>query len=272
MTPRRPTAGARAITMMWERRHVIATFVILFLAWEYLTKLFAVPTYLLPPPSMVVSEFSRRWVRVSGHVWSTTIEIVAGFVVSILVSIPLALAIANSRFIEKTVYPVIVFLQIIPKIAIAPLFVIWFGVGFTPRILLVFLLCFFPIVIASIAGFRSVRPEVVEFARSTGANQWLMFRKISVPSALPSIFTGLKVAAALAATAAVVSEFVASDRGLGYLLLEFNADLNTPMVFGIIVILSFIGLIVYYTVELIERLAIPWHVSQRGHGGALGTM
>ena len=99
-----------------------------------------------------------------------------------------------------------------------------------------------------------------------------MFYKIQLPQALPHIFTGLKVGAALAATAAVVAEFVASDRGLGYLLLEFQGDLNTPMAFGIIVLLSFIGLVVYYLVELIERLMIPWHVSQRGHGTTVGTM
>jgi NitT/TauT family transport system permease protein len=267
-----PPRSARAVAWAWERRHVIATFVLLFLAWEFLTRRFGVPEYLLPPPSTIARELARRWSRVSAHVGSTTIEIVLGYLVSIVVSIPLALAIASSRFVEKTAYPVIVFLQIIPKIAIAPLFVIWFGIGITPRVLIVFLLCFFPIVIASIAGFRSVRPEIVELARSTGAGQWLMFRKISVPAALPSIFTGLKVAAALAATAAVVSEFVAADRGLGYLLLEFQGDLNTPMVFGIIVLLSFIGLLVYYLVELIERLTIPWHVSQRGHGATVGTM
>jgi NitT/TauT family transport system permease protein len=267
-----PPRAARAFARAWEHRHGIATFVLLFVAWEFLARRLGVPEYLLPPPSTIAREIARRWPRVADNVWSTTIEIVLGFVVAVLVSIPLALAIANSRFIEKTAYPVIVFLQIIPKIAIAPLFVIWFGIGITPRVLIVFLLCFFPIVIASIAGFRSVRPEIVELARSTGAGRWLMFRKISVPAALPSIFTGLKVAAALAATAAVVSEFVASDRGLGYLLLEFQGDLNTPMVFGIIVLLSFIGLVVYYLVELIERLAIPWHVSQRGNGTTVGTM
>ncbi len=267
-----PPRSLRVAAWGWDRRHVIATFVLLFLAWEYLVKLIGVPEYLLPPPTTIAREFARRWPRVAGHVGSTTIEIVLGYLLSIVVSIPLALAIANSRFIEKTAYPVIVFLQIIPKIAIAPLFVIWFGIGITPRVLIVFLLCFFPIVIASIAGFRSVRPEIMELARSTGAGRWLMFRKISVPAALPSIFTGLKVAAALAATAAVVSEFVASDRGLGYLLLEFQGDLNTPMVFGIIVLLSFIGLAVYYFVELIERLMIPWHVSQRGDGTTMGAM
>jgi NitT/TauT family transport system permease protein len=165
---------------------------------------------------------------------------------------------------EQSVYPVIVFLQIIPKIAIAPLFIIWFGFGFTPKLLLVFLLSFFPIVVASIAGFKSADRDVMDFARTTGASSLRMFLKISLPQALPQIFTGLKVGAALAATAAVVAEFVASDKGLGYLLLQYNGQLDTPMVFAIIVLLSLIGLAVYYTVEVIERIAIPWHVSQQG--------
>ncbi|MFQ5973524.1 MAG: ABC transporter permease, partial [Alphaproteobacteria bacterium] len=176
----------------------------------------------------------------------------------------LALAIAYSRFIESTLYPVIVFLQIVPKIAIAPLFIIWFGFGFTPKLLLVFLLSFFPIVVSAIAGFKSLDPEIEDLARSTGASEWLMFKKVRLPHAVPSIFTGMKVGAALSATAAVVAEFVASDKGLGFLLLEYNGNLETAMVFAVIVILSAIGLVVYYAVEVLERLTIPWHVSQRG--------
>ena len=156
----------------------------------------------------------------------------------------------------------IVFLQIVPKIAVAPLFIIWFGFGFTPKLLLVFLLSFFPIVVSGIAGFKSIDPEIMDFARSTGAGDFLMFVKIRLPHALPEIFTGLKVGAAFSATAAVVAEFVASDRGLGYLLLQYNGDLNTPMVFATIILLSAIGLAVYYAVALLERLTIPWHVSQ----------
>jgi NitT/TauT family transport system permease protein len=164
---------------------------------------------------------------------------------------------------ENAVYPVIVFLQIVPKIAIAPLFIIWFGFGFLPKLLLVFLLSFFPIVVASIAGFKAVDSDIMDFARTTGAGGWRLFFKIRLPQALPQIFTGLKVGAALSATAAVVAEFVASDKGLGYLLLQYNGQLETPMVFAIVVLLSLIGLAVYYAVELLERFAIPWHVSQQ---------
>ena len=226
-------------------------------------------TYLLPPPSMIWTEFASRWHHVINNTWVTTSEIVAGYLAAVVVSIPMAISIAYSKLVEKTIYPLIVFLQIVPKIAIAPLFIIWFGFGFTPKLLVVFLLSFFPIVVSAIAGFKSIDDETMELARSTGASEWMIFRKIRMPHALPSIFTGLKVAAALSSTAAVVAEFVASDKGLGYLLLQYNGDLETAMVFATIIVLSIVGLIVYYLVELIEKLTIPWHVSQRGEGGGM---
>lgn len=237
-------------------------FLLLFLVWEISVHVFRVHEYILPPPSQVMSALVRNWQPVLTSAGTTSLEIVAGYVLAIVVSIPLAIGIVFSRAMEETVYPVVVFLQIIPKIAVAPLFIIWFGFGFTPKLLLVFLLSFFPIVVSSIAGFKSIDPEIMDFARSTGAGGLRLFAKIRLPHALPEIFTGLKVGAALSATAAVVAEFVASDRGLGYLLLQYNGDLDTPMVFATIILLSLIGLAIYYAVEFIERCAIPWHASQ----------
>ncbi len=246
-----------------QRGGALAIFVLLLVIWEVAVRTTGIKEYLLPPPSKVWTEFWKRHHLVAGGAWVTTQEILAGYALAVAVSIPLALAVAYSRFMEQAVYPVIVFLQIVPKIAIAPLFIIWFGFGFAPKLLLVFLLSFFPIVVSSIAGFKSADPDVMDFARTTGAGGLKLFLKISLPQALPHIFTGLKVGAALAATAAVVAEFVASDKGLGYLLLQYNGQLDTPMVFATIVILSLIGLAVYYAVEIMERIAIPWHVSQQ---------
>jgi len=236
------------------------------LLWEVSVRLLGIKEYLLPPPSTIWTEFLKRAPTVLDGAWVTTQEILGGYLLAVVVSIPFALAVTYSRFMETAVYPVVVFLQIVPKIAIAPLFIIWFGFGYTPKLLIVFLLSFFPIVVSSIAGFKSVDPEIMDFARTTGAGGWKMFVRIRLPQALPEIFTGLKVGAALSATAALVAEFVASDRGLGYLLLQYNGNLETPMVFAIIVVLSAIGLALYYTVELIERLTIPWHVSQNAAG------
>jgi len=241
----------------------ISSFVILFAAWEIGVRLFSMPTYILPAPSVVVTALMAKLPRVLDGAWITGQEIVVGYICAILVSIPLALCLALSRTLERMVFPVVVFFQIIPKVAIAPLFVIWFGFGLLPKILIVFLLAFFPMLANGISGFKSVPADIMEFARSTGAGRLLTFWKVRLPHALPSIFTGLKISAALSAIGAVVGEFVAADKGLGYLLLEYNGDIDTPMVFAVIVVLSSIGLLVYGTVALIERTAIPWHVSQR---------
>jgi NitT/TauT family transport system permease protein len=258
-----PVGSSSRRTWIGRRLGAVGAFLLFFAVWELGVRLFGVKEYLLPPPTVVVGALVQNYAKVLESALVTTNEIIAGYALAVAVSIPLALAIAYSRFMEETVYPVIVFLQIVPKIAIAPLFLIWFGFGFTPKLLLVFLLSFFPIVVSSIAGFKSIDPDIMDFARTTGAGSWRLFAKIRLPQALPGIFTGLKVGAALSATAAVVAEFVASDRGLGYLLLQYNGDLNTPMVFATILVLSGIGLGVYYAVELVERIAIPWHVSQQ---------
>jgi NitT/TauT family transport system permease protein len=263
LEPPTPTRGAGLAAGLRRRAAPLIVFVLLFVVWESAVHLTGIKEYLLPPPSKVWTELMKRYPTVMDGAWVTTQEIIAGYLLAVVVSIPLALTVAYSRFVENAIYPVVVFLQIIPKIAIAPLFIIWFGFGFTPKLLLVFLLSFFPIVVASIAGFKSADPDILDFARTTGAGGWKMFAKIRLPQALPDIFTGLKVGAALSATAAVVAEFVASDRGLGYLLLQYNGNLETPMVFAVIVLLSLIGLAVYYVVEIMERLTIPWHVSQQ---------
>ena len=186
-----------------------------------------------------------------------------GFAAAVVFGVAIALVIAFSRRLETIVYPLLVFFQIIPKIAVAPLFIIWFGFGLAPKVLLVFLLSFFPVVVSAITAFRSVDADIMDLARSTGASRVRTFWKVQLPHALPTLFTGFKVAAALSATAAVVAEFVASDQGLGFLLLEYNGALDTSMTFATIMVLSALGLSLYGVVELLEHLAIPWHVSRR---------
>ena len=254
--------GAGLGAWLRQRAGALAVVAVLLVTWEVGVRLLGIKEYLLPPPTRIWLEFTKRSDVVMGGAWVTTQEILGGYLLAVLVSVPFALAVTYSRFMENAIYPVVVFLQIVPKIAIAPLFIIWFGFGYTPKLLIVFLLSFFPIVVSSIAGFKAVDPEIMDFARTTGAGGWKLFAKIRLPQALPDIFTGMKVGAALSATAAIVAEFVASDKGLGYLLLQYNGNLDTPMVFAVIFLLSFIGLAVYYTVEFIERITIPWHVSQ----------
>jgi NitT/TauT family transport system permease protein len=252
---RHPTIGPLLLSL--------AGVVVFLLFWEGMVRAFQVKSYLLPPPSEVFVELFKARARIAEHLLVTMTSMVCGFVLAIVVAIPLAMAIAGSRTFESSVYPIVIFLQILPKIAIAPLFIIWFGFGLAPKILLVFLLSFFPIVVAGVAGFKSVSPEILEFSRSTGVGWLGTFWKIRFPSAMPEIFTGLKVAAALASTAAVVAEFVAADRGLGYLLLVFNGEMLTPLVFADVLVLGVLGLVLYYAVEVAQRLIMPWHVSAR---------
>jgi len=262
--------GTRVLAALARRRNAFVFFLILVAFWEASTVVFEIPVYLLPAPTDVWVGFMSQPGRMLENAFITLQIIVVGYAIAIVVSIPLALLIAFSRFVQTTFYPLLVVFQIIPKIAIAPLFIVWFGYGFMPKIMLVFLLSFFPIVISAIAGFRSLDEDVEDFARSTGAGPWRMFLKIRLPQSLPHIFTGLKVGAAMAATAAVVAEFVGSDSGLGYLILEYNGFIETAKVFAAIILLSVAGLAIYYSVEALERVAIPWHV-KKGEAATLGV-
>jgi NitT/TauT family transport system permease protein len=155
------------------------------------------------------------------------------------------------------------FFQIVPKVAIAPLFLVWFGIGVTPKILVAFLISFFPIVIDAAVGLRSMSPEMADLARSMGASRWQVFAQFRLPTSLPYLFSGLKVASTLAIAGTVVGEFVGADKGLGYLLLTTNSNMETSLMFATIVALTIIGLVFYYIVEALEGLLIPWHVTHR---------
>lgn len=233
------------------------------LVWELGVRLFEVPAYLLPPPSSILRRIVVDYRLFATHTWATLIEVLTGFALAIVVSIPLAAVLARFRPLASALYPLLVASQTIPKVAIAPLLVVWFGFGLLPKVLIVFLIAFFPIVVDSMVGFRSVPREVTWLARSMGASQWDTFRRISVPAALPHIFAGLKVASTLAVVGAVVGEFVAADRGLGYQLIVANGVLDVQLSFALLLALSVLGVVLYALIDLIERAMLPWHVSQR---------
>jgi len=255
--------GLRKLGRFEQTVRLTLTFGGFLVMWEIVVRLVGIPAYILPPPSQILFDLWRKLPRLATAAGYTVQPMLLGFLAAVVVGVLLALVIAFSRRLEGVVYPLLVFFQIIPKIAIAPLFIIWFGFGLTPKVLLVFLLSFFPVVVSAITAFRSVDADIVDLARSSGASRLRTFWKVQLPHALPTLFTGFKVAAALSATAAVVAEFVASDQGLGFLLLEYNGALDTSMTFATIIVLSALGLALYGTVELIEHFAIPWHISRR---------
>jgi NitT/TauT family transport system permease protein len=237
--------------------------VLLLVGWDLAVRLLGVPPYLVPRPGAVVTRIADDAALLARHGAITFAESVGGFLLSVALGVPLGMVLVGSRLLERAVMPLLVLSQSFPKIAIAPLIVIWFGLGVLPKLVIGFLIAFFPVVISAIAGMRSVDPDLLDLARSMQGTGLRTFLKIRVPFALPQMFAGFKVAVAFATVGAVVGEWVGAESGLGYLLLWANANLDTPLLFAILVCLMVIGLVLYYAVELLERLLLPWHVSVR---------
>jgi NitT/TauT family transport system permease protein len=228
--------------------------------WEADTRMLGVPAFLLPPPSAVAISFMANASLILFHGWITTIEIVLGFALSIAVGIPLALAIFLWPVFSRSILPLLVSSQAMPKVAIAPLLLVWFGFGLLPKVLIAFLIAFFPVVINTAVGLSSIEPEKIHLARSMGFGPAATFFKIRLPNALPAIFGGLKISITLAVVGAVVGEFVGGDAGLGYLLMVANGSMDTQLLFAGIVALTVLGIALFLLVELAERLAIPRHI------------
>jgi len=259
---------------MKRLRSVITPFVgiLVFLAvWEAGVALYKMPAYLLPAPSVIFETFVREFPRLAYHGWVTAYEMLLGYGLAVAVAVPLAIAITSSQRFDSFVMPTLLFFQVVPKVAVAPLFLVWFGVGALPKVLVAFLISFFPIVIDAAVGLRSMSAEMTDLARSMGASRLQVFARFRLPTSLPYLFSGLKVAATLAVAGAVVGEFVGADKGLGYLLLVTNSNMETALMFATIVALTIIGLVFFYAVELLEALLIPWHVTHRIRGDT-GTL
>lgn len=237
--------------------------IVLIIGWDLCIRLFKIPQYLIPTPWQVVQQLFKEWPMLWREALPTLYATLGGFALSALVGVPIAMWIAYSRLVESFVYPLLVFSQSVPKVAIAPLFVVWFGFGVIPKVIAAFLLGFFPVIVATVQGFKSIEPDVVDLARSMGASPLKVFLKFRLPQAMPAIFSGLKVSVTLAVVGAVVGEFVGSNSGLGYVLQKANGTFDLPLMFAALVILSMIGVLLFLVLELIERWVLPWHASQR---------
>lgn len=240
-----------------------AVVVLVFAVWAGSVSLFAIPSYLLPGPGEVVQRIVHDRAIFWKHSLATLSVIVIGFLISVLFGIALALMVVMNRTAERTLMPLIVGSQTIPKIAIAPLFVVWLGFGIVPKIAVTFLITFFPIAVATIAGLKAVEQDMLDMVRSMGASPLVTMWKVRVPAALPQVFSGLKIAITSAVVGAIVAEFVGSDSGLGYLLLTSTATLDGPQVWSALLILVAIGVGLFTAIVRLERAVIPWHVSIR---------
>jgi len=248
---------------LWESKTTIIFVVGFLLAWEMAVVVFKIPRYILPSLSSVIRQLFKNAELIWQYTLVTGMESFIGFIIAVALGVPLAMLTGFSRLLRQTFYPFAVALEMVPKIAFAPLFVVWFGFGFLPKMIIVFLVCFFPILLNGILGFTSLSQEMGHFSRSTGADGFTMFWKIRVPAAMPELFVGLKGAAVNATVGATIAEWVGGDAGLGYYIQIATGQLRMDLAYAIIFMLALLGLLLFYIVILLEKRIIPWHVSQR---------
>jgi NitT/TauT family transport system permease protein len=228
--------------------------------WEVIVAWMKIPLYLLPAPSDVAVAMVQYWQVLLTQLGFTAFAAAAGFVIALVLGIACGAGITASRLVDRMLYP---WLVTIPKVVVAPLFIVWIGFGLKSEILFVVVFTFFPVIVNTVTGLKSADPEVLQLVRSMGASRWEALWKIRIPNALPSIFAGIKISATLAPVGAVIGEFVASNNGLGHVLIQSVGNLETTLAFAAVVVISIFGIAIWYAAEWVEKVSIPWHASQR---------
>jgi NitT/TauT family transport system permease protein len=231
--------------------------------WEGAVRLLGIQPILLPSPSIIVMEMIKIAPWLCEQTVYTVLETLAGFAMAVLFGVALAVLIVSSKLVEKTIYTLLVAFNSVPKVAVAPLFIVWMGTGASPKVAMALFIGIFAIVVDTVQGLRSVEPDMIDLARSLGGDRFQMLTKIRLYCALPSLFAGMKVAISLALVGAIIGEFVASSDGLGYVILTAEGNFDTPQIFAALVVLAVVGTIMFYAIDLTERACLPWHVSRR---------
>ena len=240
------------------RRYTLAILahVLLIVAWYLFVEIGKVPKFVMPSPQATLAALfsgSYRWID---NILVTAVEIYGGYVLAVLVGVAIALSFSWSRVWEDAMMPVLVSLNMIPKVALGPLIIVWFSYGMFPNMLIAFSIGVFPIVLTTARGLREVEPELLDLVRTLRGSKWQIFTKIQLPGALPYIFSGMKVAAVLAVAGAIVGEFLGSDKGLGYLMLQVQVTLDTAAMFMAVILITLLGVFLYGLVLLLERLMV----------------
>lgn len=237
-----------------------AAFIVsVIVTWEVWVRTAEVPQFLLPAPTDIFDTLVASWgTGLATDARITLLEALIGFTGGCLLGFVLAIAITYSKILERMIYPIIVSAQATPKIALAPLFVVWLGFGMAPKVMVTILLVFFPIVITTAHGLKSVDPSLLELLRSVSANRWQIFRKVRLPNALPHVFSGMKIAITLAVIGAVVGEWVGANAGLGYRIIYAKSQLQTTLTFAAIAVLIAMGIVLFIAVSVLGNVLTPW--------------
>jgi NitT/TauT family transport system permease protein len=225
-------------------------------AWHFFVVIGKVPTFVMPSPQATLNALlvpNYRWLE---NIVVTGTEIFGGYILAVGVGVGTALLFSWSRWLNMAIMPLLVTLNMIPKVALGPLIIVWFKYGIGPNIMMAFAICFFPIVLTTARGLKEVEPDLLDLVRTLRASRWQVFKKIQLPGALPYIFAGMKVAAILAVAGAIVGEFLGSDRGLGYLMLQVQVTLDTAAMFMAVILITLLGGLLYLLVLGLERLFV----------------
>ena len=250
--------SARSRAFLWNYGPAIAITLGAIGLWELIVRLANVPEYLIPTPSEVAADFGSDWPVLEPSLLVTLREIALGFAISVIAGIGLAVLLHLSPTTRRAVYPILIGSQTIPIIVLAPILVIIFGYGILPKLIIVALICFFPIVVNGIDGLRSVDDDLIRMMLTLNGTRWSIFRRVEFPAALPSIFSGMRIAATFAAIGAVFGEWSGSNQGLGYVMLAATPNLLTARIFAAIVLLTVVALGLFGLVSLLERVLVPW--------------
>ena len=240
------------------RRYTLAILahVLLIAAWYLFVEIGKVPKFVMPSPQATVAALfsgSYRWID---NILVTAVEIYGGYILAVVVGVAIALSFSWSQVWENAMMPLLVSLNMIPKVALGPLIIVWFSYGMFPNMLIAFSIGVFPIVLTTARGLREVEPELLDLVRSLRGSKWQVFTKIQLPGALPYIFSGMKVAAVLAVAGAIVGEFLGSEKGLGYLMLQVQVTLDTAAMFMAVILITLLGVLLYGLVLVLERLMV----------------
>jgi NitT/TauT family transport system permease protein len=242
---------------------VIAVLLLVGILWEAAVWAFGIAPFILPAPSVVAKVTIESFPLLMYHAWFTVVACLIGFFLAVVFGVLFAVAIIQSRLIEETAYTLLVSMNSIPKVAIAPIFIVWLGTGLEPKVAIAMLVAIFAVVVETVHGLKSVHPDMLELGKVLGGSRTKLLLKIQFPHALPNLFSGMKVGIALALVGGIVGEFVASRQGLGYVILVAQGQFDVPIMFAALVVLAVIGTLLFYAVEMVERLVIPWDVSRR---------